>query len=1700
MHTKKKKASKLIAMLLAVIMAFSALPFSVFAVVASDVPEAMQDNAILRALEYTGYNVQKQKDNGTLYQNGHYGSRLASNAPDILSDISYGLSCSGKETVASGSTVTGLAPNIAKFEQSGLCCAAFVTYFICNYLPNIEGADTQFITDAVGSTGMNSQAVVTWQTALNKLADQGKIEKVGTSSSNVDYSKLVPGDIIIFGNDSNSHVHTGIYAGTYKGTHFIIHVGNERGPEISTVEGMGHSSNGDKASYPNAFYHLPDDIFQKDGLIEVRKTDENGKALAGAVFIATNTKTGKSYRIGPTNSSGYAASEAKIPFGAYRIVETVFPANYQAHGKSEWTVTLDKATPNAAISIHAVNTLIPGSAKIVKTSEDGKVDGVSFRIQGNGIDKTVQTKNGGQIQIENLKPGVYTVTEQGYDKYEPQETRSVTVVSGQTATVTFNNKLKRGDLTVTKTAEDGLVQGMRFHLHGTSLSGLAVDEYAVVGSDGKAYFQGVLIGNGYALEEAGTPDRYIVPEKQTADIEWNKVTGKNFENILKRGDLTVTKTAEDGLTKGIRFHLYGTSYSGIAVDEYATVGSDGKAYFKDVLIGTGYTLEEADTAIRYVIPANQTAAIEWNKATHKSFDNVLKKWNLTVTKRDSETGAAQGDASLAGAVYGIYKGDQLVDTYTTDRNGQFTTKAYICDSDWTLREISASEGYLVTSGSEHIGAEAKLYTVEYNSTALDVLETVQKGKIALIKHCDDGETQIETPEAGAEFEVFLKASGSYEAAKESERDILVCDEFGFAETKDLPYGIYTVCQTKGWDGKELMDTFDVFVSRDGETYRYLINNATFEALIEIVKKDIETGKTIPASGIGFKVRNTDTGEYIVQHINYPTPMDIDTYYTDSTGKLMMPEALPYGNYEIIEQNTCYGYVLDSTPIPFTVDGSKKVVTVEKHNIAQKGTITVSKTGEVFSSVTAVGGGYVDENGNDIAFPNLYQPVYSVQGLAGAVYEITAAEDIYTLDGTFRYAKGDVVAEITTDENGTATSEPLYLGKFEVREIKAPYGMTVSDEVHPVELTYAGQEAEITETATAFYNERQKAEISLSKILEKNETFGIGRNFEILSVQFGLFAAEELTSADGSAIPADGLLEIINCDENGNAVFKTDIPVGAKLYVKEIAADNHYLLSDEKYPVEFAYAGQETAHVEIKVNDGNAIENDLIYGNIKGLKIDRETEETIAGALFGLFKADETEFTAEKAILTAKSGEDGIFIFENVPYGNWIIKELAPAEGFLPNEETYPVTVSEHGEIIEITVANDRIPEIGTIASIEGEKQAHPAEMLLIEDQVNYQHLIPGKEYVLKGILMDKATGLPFLANSAEVRSEFAFVPETPSGTVIITFLLDASTIKENTDIVVFERLYKANVGLAAHADIEAEEQAVTVHVPEIGTQATVGGEKKIFATEVFILTDTVSYKRLITGKEYVLKGVLMDKATGKPLVIDGQEIHSETVFIPEAPTGEAIVEFTFDSKYIKTDTDIVVFESLYKDGKELAVHADIEDEGQAVRVKVPEIGTQATAEGKKEVTASGRVVIEDIVSYKNLNPGKDYTVKGVLMDKSTGEPLLIGGEEIRSSFTFKPETPNGEIAVTFVFDASGLTTATEIVVFENLYRDGVEIAAHTDIEDDGQTVKIVPPVPENPKTGDDSNLGFWIGLAAISLGGLISAAIIGIKQKKDDDQ
>ena len=986
----------------------------------------------------------------------------------------------------------------------------------------------------------------------------------------------------------------------------------------------------------------------------------------------------------------------------------------------------------------------------------------------------------------------------------------------------------------------------------------------------------------------------------------------------------------------------------------------------------------------------------------------------------------QGDATLAGAVYGVYKNGDLVDTYTTDKNGWFVTKYYPCgdNNKWTIKEISASEGYLLDPTVYTVNANPGNYTVELNTEYMDVYEDIILGKITIIKHADDGSTQIEHPEENAVFEVFLKSAGSYENAREIERALLVTDVYGYAETsKWLPYGVYTVKQTKGLEGKELMPAFDVRINEDGKTYRYLINNATFEAEIEIVKKDAETGKVIPASGIGFKVRNTDTGEYVIQHINYPTPMDIEIYYTDASGKLMLPYALPYGNYEIIEQNTCFGYVLDSTPVAFKVDGSTELVTVVKSNYAQKGTITISKFGEVFSSV-------VEKDG-------IYQPVYEIKGLEGAVYEVIAVEDVITLDGTTRYTKGQVVATITTGKDGKATTEPLYLGKYEIREVKAPYGMVLNTEPVNVELVYAGEHVEITETSASFTNERQKMVIGLKKTMENDEIFGIGTNGEITNVQFGMYAAEDMTATDGKVIPKDALIETAYCDNDGNIVFVTDLPVGAKVYVKEIHTDCHYVLNDETFKVDFDYAGQETETVRKAVNGGEAIENEILRGTIIGKKVD-EDGFTICGALFGLFRADESEFTEETAILTCESNEIGIFYFENVPYGNWIVREIKAAPAFVLNETNYEVTIDEDGETVEIVFENKFIT--GSVQTIKVDKE-YPENTLAGAVFEIYVDVDNNKEFnaeidLLVGEMTEGENGV-HTYEKLRYNGYFLHEKSAPEG-----FLKDDGyyyfEIRVNGEMVIVEN--EAGIGFINQA-IKGNVELTKVDAEKTDTKLS-GAIFKIYA-------DTNA------NGEYDAEDEFVTELTDSEGIYRAEGVRYGNYFCIEESAPEGFV----------ADTKAYYFE--------------IRTDGETIVIANTEDGLFAN----KPITGELEITKTDIAD---------------------GKPLANVGFRIKDA--------NGNIVIEGYTDENGIAkftlrygkyTYTEFKCLDGYYANTEEYPF--EIKEDGQIIKAAMtnekiPVPEIPQTGDNSNIGFWFGLAAVALGGLVATVIIGIKRKKDDEE
>lgn len=985
-----------------------------------------------------------------------------------------------------------------------------------------------------------------------------------------------------------------------------------------------------------------------------------------------------------------------------------------------------------------------------------------------------------------------------------------TIVAGNSLTVTDTNKVLSDYPAFTKNGSGWSIT----HSKNSNSLTIKVDKSCTASSfklaNGEYYKDGTGDDDELLLYYPYGSESY---QKLIYSAYYDPVSMALSGSITPLGDMKLVKTSEDGIVAGINFTVTGAN----GFSKTVTTNANGEIQIDNLPPGNYQVSEYTD--VKYVPQDTQTVTIVSGQTASVQFSNVLKKFRVNVTKQDYEKGHAQGDAKLGGAVYGLYKGDELIAQYTTDQNGSFTTDYYVCGTDWTIKEISPSEGYLLNDTVYKVGADPKDYTVEYNNAPdMTVMEQVIKGKISIIKHTDNGDTKIETPEKGAEFQVYLKSAGSFVNADKDERDTIVCDEDGFASTKLLPYGVYTVHQTKGWAGRELITDFDVFINTDGKTYKFLINNKNFESYLKVVKLDKETGKRIPYEGAAFEIYDINNHRITMQY-TYPQVTSIHTFYTNKEGYLITPEKLPYGDYTLKEVQAPYGYVLDDTPVPFSItqensstDTGVTVVKVKARDVAQKGVINITKTGEIFSSV--------EENNG------IYTPKYSVGNLKGAVFEIYAADDITTLDGTVRYDQGSLVDTITTNDDGVAKSKELYLGKYTVIEKTAPNGYVHNATKYDAELTYAGQNVSVTSTDLSVYNDRQKVSVSLKKIMANDKTFGIGNNGEITSVRFGIYADEDIKASNGDVIPKDALITFANCDKNGSIVFDCDLPVGFKWYAKEIATDEHYILSDTKYEFDTEYQGQDIKVIDIKVNNGEVIKNNLIYGSVKGLKIDRETQKVIKGATFGLFKSDITEFSENNVILTAVTDESGVFVFNNIPYGEYLIEELKPADGYLDNEDVFTVTIKDNEQVVELTAINDKVPELKTTATVNGKKEVIAKGEITIKDTVEYKHLVPNTEYVIKGTLMDKSTGKPFKVKDKEITSTVKFVPDKADGKVEVTFTFDGSAIKKDTELVVFETLYRDGVELTTHADIDDKGQTVTIKVPELENPKT-GDERNI---------------------------------------------------------------------------------------------------------------------------------------------------------------------------------------------------------------------------------------------------------------------------------
>ena len=996
------------------------------------------------------------------------------------------------------------------------------------------------------------------------------------------------------------------------------------------------------------------------------------------------------------------------------------------------------------------------------------------------------------------------------------------------------------------------------------------------------------------------------------------------------GSMKIVKTSEDGKVSGVRFRVTGNG-----VDTTVQTGTDGTIIVPNLKAGS-YTVTELDVPDQYVQPKSQTVTVKANETATISFSNVLKKWEATITKVDAETGAAQGDASLAGAVYGVYHGSDLIDQYTTNASGQFTTKEYVCGDNWYIQEISPSSGYLLDTTKYPVGAEPDKYTLEHNQIPIGVKEQAIKGKIQIHKQY---ETLEGTPkdEAAAEFQVYLKSAGSYDKAKASERDTIITSASGYAVTKNMPYGTYIVHQTKGGAGREFVDDFEVVISANNQTYSYELLNELKNGQLKIIKTS-DDGKV---EGIQFRVTRLAD--------NYSK-----VYTTDASG-LILTETLPI--FEDNEGKTKYQYRVEELDTKETFGYAlpdPQIVTLEEGDIAE------------------------------VNFHNVPLEIGTMAKFEDGTKDTQSAQDIVLVD-TVRYTGLQVGKEYKLSGvlMNKATAKPFL--DFDGNEVTAEATFTPTDADGTVDVTFMFSSLHLKQdTEVVVFETLYREDIELATHAQIDDE---GQTVKIRVPEIGTTA----TSEDGHRVD----------------------PLGEVTIFDEVSYTN--LKPEKEYTVSGVLMDKATGKAFLDA-DGKEIKAETTF---------TPTQPTGTVTVEFVFNA------------TGLHGKE-VVAFETLYY-----------EGI---ELATHAEINDEGQTVEL-----KNPQISTVAVTEdGSKTTLTADDVQITDTISYSDLTVGVEYRMTGILMDKATGKPFLDfDGNEVTAEATFTPTDADGTVDVTFMFSSLHLKQDTEVVVFETLYREDIELATHAQIDDEGQTVKIRVPEIGTTATSEDGHRVDPLGEVTIFDEVSYTNLKPEKEYTVSGVLMDKATGKAFLdADGKEIKAETTFIAETKNGSVGVTFIFDATGLH-GKEIVVFEDLYRENVLLATHADINDEGQTVKIKNPEIGTKATADGKKEITAD-KITITDVVSYKDLTPGKEYKLTGVLMNKATNDKLLIDGKEITAEATFTPKATTGEVEMTFTFDARELTAETEVVVFETLYRDGIEIAVHADIEDEGQTVKILP--------------------------------------------
>lgn len=853
----------------------------------------------------------------------------------------------------------------------------------------------------------------------------------------------------------------------------------------------------------------------------------------------------------------------------------------------------------------------------------------------------------------------------------------------------------------------------------------------------------------------------------------------------------------------------------------------------------------------------------------------------------------------------------------------------------------------------------------------------------------------------------------------------------------------------------------------------------------------------------------------------------DDFYKDSNGY----ETFPLGTVTIQETKAPSGYLIDSQIFVRQIKGEGTIEPVDVYN-------------EVIVSEKVIRGGVSIEKWD---FETKNKVPQGSATLAGAEFTITnQSAKAVIVDGK-SYEKGKEIMTIKSDEEGIASTKNAVLpyGEYQISETKAPDGYLPEGEnlTQNFSIRKNGELVELNTEKTAAQNKVIRGGVKIEKWdYELHEKVPQG-SATLEGAEFTITnQSKQPVIVDGVSYPVGAVIMTLVTDQEGVALTKNNILPYGEYQISETKAPVGYLPEGENLTQKFSIR-ENGKIVELNTED-TAAQNQVKRGDLQLVKAEDGTLHRMAHVKFTItskttgeshpFVTDENGYYSTSSSWNphtqntnrGEASEDGIWFGTSKPndehgaliYDTYTIEEQECEANKGHKLIKFDVVIKRDNVTVDLgTITDDLLPvvSIHTTASVKDTmgNDAYAVDNVTIADEVFYSNLTPGEEYTLKGMLMDKSTGKALLIEGKEITSEKTFTASKETGTISVEFTFDARGL-EGKEIVVFEKLYWKEAEIASHEDIEDEDQTILFHSPEIKTTAydKETGDHYSYAVDQVTIIDKVSYQDLIPGKEYTVKGTLMDKETGETLLIGGKPVTAEKTFIAGKKDGSVELEFTFDASGLK-GKETVVFEKLFYEEKEIAVHEDLDDKNQTVKFQNPEIKTTASDKttGTNEGIAQKEVTIVDKVEYNNLIPGKEYTVKGILMDKETGKPLLIDGKKVTAEKTFTAKSEAGSIELEFTFDGSTLGEK-EIVVFEKLFYNGREIAAHEDIEDMGQTVtlhkeKTVTITSKKPgtttytskpvKTGDASQIALYVGLAVLAMAGILVSVILKKRKKPD---